>query len=77
MEQAYIDMVNHTISCLAGTPGICAWAVLNEPWYYHDLDVPIGNLTQKEMFIDLIQKLSQTVKNIDERPVTVRFVKRA
>jgi len=75
MKQAFIDMVDHTVGYLAGTPGIWAWALLNEPWYWpHQLDSPYDGINQKENFIDLIQKLSQIVKTRDGRPVTIRFV---
>ncbi len=74
MKQAFVSMVNHTVSYLSGIPNICAWAILNEPWYYHDLDAPRGNLHQKDNFIDLIQQLSRIAKTLDGRPVTVRFV---
>lgn len=74
MKQSFIEMFTHTINYLANTPNICAWAILNEPWYYHHMDVPRGNLTQKENFVDLIQKLSAIVKSLDDRPVTIRFV---
>jgi len=75
MKQAFIDMFNHTVSYLAGTEGIWAWAILNEPWYWpHVLPPPYENVNQKESFIDLIQKLSNIVKTLDGRPVTVRFV---
>lgn len=74
MKQAFIAMVNHTVTYLAGTQGIWAWAILNEPWYWpHQLDPPYQNIDQKENFIDLIQKLSYVVKTIDGRPVTIRF----
>lgn len=75
MKQAFIDMVDHTVTYLAGAPGIWAWAILNEPWYWpHQLDAPYDNINQKENFIDLIQKLSNIVKSKDGRPVTIRFV---
>ena len=74
MKQAFIDMVNHTVSYLVGTKGIWAWAVLNEPWYWpHELPPPYENISQKGNFIDLIQRLSNIVKTLDGRPVTVRF----
>ncbi|XHH09888.1 MAG: hypothetical protein ACFCUE_04470 [Candidatus Bathyarchaeia archaeon] len=78
MRQAYINMVGHTTNYLAGTPGIWAWAVLNEPWYWgrtsneHDFKTSNGQ-TQKSNFLTLIQDLSNTVKANDGRPVTVRF----
>ncbi|MGD6934466.1 MAG: cellulase family glycosylhydrolase [Candidatus Bathyarchaeia archaeon] len=78
MRQAYINMVKHTTAYLAGTPGIWAWAVLNEPWYWgrtsseHDFKTSNGQ-TQKENFIKLFQDLSKTVKAEDRRPVTIRF----
>lgn len=74
MRQAFVDMFNHTVQYLAGTPGIWAWALLNEPWYWpHTLPSPYDNVDQKENFIDLIQKLSEIVKTFDGRPVTIRF----
>jgi hypothetical protein len=68
-------MFNHTVRYLAGTPGIWAWAILNEPWYWpHKLNPPFDSIDQKENFVDLIQKLSNIVKTLDGRPVTIRFV---
>jgi len=78
MKQAFIDMVNRTVRYLAGTPGIWAWAILNEPWYWgrapneHDFITNNGK-TQKENFIDLIQELASIAKTYDGRPVTVKF----
>jgi hypothetical protein len=78
MRQAYINMVKHTTSYLAGTPGIWAWAVLNEPWYWgrvsneHDFVTSNGK-TQRDNFLILFQDLSNTVKSNDGRPVTIRF----
>lgn len=75
MKKAFIDMFNHTVSYLAGTPGIWAWIILSEPWYWpHDLDPPYDGINQKENFLDLIQTLSNIVKNVDGRPATVEFV---
>lgn len=79
MKKAFIEMFSHTVSYLAGTKGIWAWAILNEPWYWgrtineHDFVTENGR-TQKENFILLIQELSSIVKKIDGRSVTVRFV---
>ena len=79
MQQAFVDMFNHTVQYLAGTPGIWAWAILNEPWYWgrtateHDFVTSNGQ-TQKENFISLIQTLSGIVKTYDGRPVTIKFV---
>lgn len=74
MKQAFLDMANHTVAYLSQTPGIWAWAILNEPWYWpHNLDAPYNNIDQKESFIDLIQRLSALVKKLDGRPVTIRF----
>ncbi len=78
MKQAFIDMFNHTVAYLAGTPGIWAWAILNEPWYWgrtaneHDF-VTANGKTQKENFIELIESLSSIVKQYDGRQVTVKF----
>lgn len=71
MKQAYLDMFNHTVQYLSGTPGIWAWAILNEPYYYWDRHI-YGSL--KESFIDLFQKLSNIVKTVDGRPTTIRFI---
>jgi hypothetical protein len=74
MKGAFVDMVNHTVRYLAGTPGIWAWALLNEPWYWpHELDPPFDGINQNEGFIDLIQRLSTVVKESDGRPTTIRF----
>jgi hypothetical protein len=78
MRQAFIEMVTHTVTYLKGTPGIWAWAILNEPWYWgrtpteHDFTTSNGQ-TQKENFITLFQELSNIVKTIDGRPTTIRF----
>jgi hypothetical protein len=77
-RQAFIDMFNHAVNYLAGTPGIWAWAILNEPWYWgrtpseHDF-VTANEKTQKENFIALFQELSNMVKTVDGRPTTIRF----
>lgn len=78
MRQAFIDMFNHTVRYLSGTPGIWAWAILNEPWFWgrtpNESDFITSNgKTQKENFITLIQQLSNIVKTVDGRPVTIRF----
>lgn len=74
MKQAFISMFNYTVRCLAHTPGIWAWAVLNEPWYWpHELPPPYQEVNQKENFIDLIKKLSDIVKTLDGKPITVKF----
>jgi hypothetical protein len=79
MRQGFIDMVNHTVTYLAGTPGIWAWALFNEPWYWgrtateHDFITSNGQ-TQKENFINLIQKLSINVKENNAGLVTVKFI---
>jgi len=77
MRQGFIDMFSHTIGYLAGTPGIWAWGILNEPWYWgtsieHDFITNNGK-TQKENFVTLFQELSNIVKTTDGRPVTIRF----
>lgn len=79
MRQAFIDMVNHTVSYLAGSQGIWAWAILNEPWYWgrtmdeHDFITNSGQ-TQKDNFLTLFQELSNIVKTQDyEKQVTIRF----
>jgi hypothetical protein len=76
VRQAFINMFNHTVRYLAGTPGIWSWAILNEPWYWgsttHDYITKNGK-TQKENFITLIQTLSNIVKIEDGQPVTVKF----
>ncbi|MCW4044520.1 MAG: glycoside hydrolase family 5 protein [Candidatus Bathyarchaeota archaeon] len=75
MREAFVDMFTHTVSYLAGTPGIWAWAILNEPWYWpHELPAPFEDVDQKENFINLFQELSNVVKVLDGRPVTIRFV---
>jgi uncharacterized repeat protein (TIGR02543 family) len=78
MRQAYMAMFNHTVSYLADTPGIWAWAILNEPWYWgrsateHDFITNNGQ-TQKENFLTLFQELSTIIKTEDGRLVTIRF----
>jgi len=74
MRQAFIDMFTHAVQYLAGTEGIWAWALLNEPWYWpHELPSPYENIDQKENFITLFENLSNIVKKLDGRPCTIRF----
>ncbi|MCW4024986.1 MAG: hypothetical protein NWF01_08130 [Candidatus Bathyarchaeota archaeon] len=78
MKQAFIDMINHTVTYLSDAQGIWAWGILNEPWYWgrtpteHDFVTSNGQ-TQKENFLTLFKDLSNTVKMVDERPVTIKF----
>ena len=78
VRAGFIAMFAHTIQYLAGTPGIFAWSILNEPWYWgrtpseHDFVTSNGQ-TQKQNFITLIGNLSSIVKTYDSRPVTVKF----
>jgi hypothetical protein len=75
MEQAFLDATTHAVQFLRGTPGIWAWAVLNEPWYWpHTLPAPHEGIDQKASTIDLIGKLSRMVHDLDGRPVTAKFV---
>ncbi|HID07744.1 MAG TPA: hypothetical protein EYP10_11435, partial [Armatimonadetes bacterium] len=75
LKESFIRAMTHAIERLAGTDGIWAWAILNEPWYFpHKLPAPYQHIDQKEMFIDIIQRLAKVVKRVDGRPVTVRFV---
>ena len=65
---AYVAMVKWTVNQLKGLPNIWAYSVLNEPWYW-----PLGS-SRESAWISLIGQLSQAVKSIDPRPVTVNFV---
>jgi len=65
---AYVAMVRWTVTQLKGLPNIWAYSVLNEPWYWPI--APHG----KSNWIGLIVQLTRTVKEIDSRPVTVRFI---
>jgi hypothetical protein len=79
MEQAFINMFNNTVQYLKGTPGIWAWSILNEPWYWgltanqHDFITSNGQ-TQQQNFVSLIQTLSSIVKANNAGLVTVKFI---
>ncbi len=74
MREAFPNMFTHTVRYLAGTPGIWAWALLNEPWYYpHQLPPPFEGIDQEGNFATLIQNMSSMVRENDGRPVTVKF----
>ena len=64
----YIAMVKWTVTQLKGLPNIWAYSVLNEPWYW-----PLDSW-RKSNWINLTVQLSQTVKAVDPKPVTVRFI---
>jgi len=78
MRRAFIDMFTHTVQYVAETPGIWAWDVLSEPWYWgrtpneHDFVTDNGK-TQEENFITLFQQLSNIVKTLDGRLITISF----
>ncbi len=79
VRAGFIAMFTHTIQYLAGTAGIFAWSVLNEPWYWgrtpseHDFVTSNGQ-TQEQNFVTLIGNLSNIVKTYDTRPTTVKFI---
>ena len=64
----YIAMVKWTVTQLKGLPNIWAYSVLNEPWYW-----PLDSWRELN-WINLMAQLSQAVKAIDPKPVTVRFI---
>ena len=69
LKQAFLDMFTYAVQKLAGTPGIYAWQILNEP------RAPLGSAGgEKEMIIDLMRKQRNVVKALDGRPVTVKFI---
>jgi hypothetical protein len=70
---AFVNMYNHTVTYLAGTPGIWAWAVLNEPYMPSCSNATLKS-ELKENFVELIQRLCTIVKTIDGRPATIRFL---
>ncbi len=75
MQDAFVKAVEHAVAKLAGEEGIWAWAVLNEPWYWpKKLPPPFERVDQRGMAIKLVRRLSEIVKGLDGRPVTVRFV---
>jgi hypothetical protein len=65
---AYVAMVKWTVTQLKGLPNVWVYSVVNEPWYW-----PLDSW-RKTNWINLITQLSSTVKAIDSKPVTVRFV---
>jgi hypothetical protein len=68
IASAYVKMVKWAVGQLKVLPNIWAYSVVNEPWYW-----PLDEW-RKTNWINLIVDLSNTVKAIDNRPVTVRFV---
>jgi len=75
MQDAFVATVSHAIDALKGTPGIWAWALLNEPWYWpKTLEPPHDKIDQRQMAVRLVERLARIVKDKDGRPVTVRFV---
>ncbi len=64
----YVAMVKWTVTQLKGLPNIWAYSLLNEPWYW-----PLESW-RKSNWINLMVQLSQTVKGVDPKPVTVRFI---
>jgi hypothetical protein len=69
MKQAFLDTFTYAVQKLAGTPGIYAWLILNEP------RTPLGpEGGEKEMVIDLMQKQRDVVKALDGRLVAARFI---
>jgi len=79
MKQAFVDMFNYTVQYLVDTPGIYAFALLNEPWYWgrtaseHDFITSNGK-TQKENFIEIIQEMSNMVDQYYGCKKTIRFI---
>ena len=65
---AYISMVKWAVTQLKDVPNIQSYSLLNEPWYW-----PLEDW-RKANWINLAVNLSKTVKMIDSRPVTIRFV---
>jgi aryl-phospho-beta-D-glucosidase BglC (GH1 family) len=65
---AYVAMVKWTVTQLKGLPNVWAYSVVNEPWYW-----PLDNW-RKANWISLIVELAATVKAIESKQVTVRFV---
>jgi hypothetical protein len=65
---AYVAMVKWTVTQLKGLPNVWAYSVVNEPWYW-----PLDSW-RKANWINLIVQLASTVRAIDIKPVTVRFV---
>jgi len=65
---AYVAMVKWTVTQLKDLPNVWAYSVVNEPWYW-----PLDQW-RKSNWINLIAELSDTVRSIAKKPVTVRFV---
>jgi Cellulase (glycosyl hydrolase family 5) len=68
VANGYLAMVTWAVNQLKGVPNIWSYSVVNEPWYW-----PLDNWREVN-FVNLMVELSHTVKLIDGRPVTVRFV---
>jgi len=74
-QEMYIKAVLNAIHNIKTNSNIWAWAILNEPWYWpHELKDPYNHIDQKEMAIQLINNLTTKIKNIDTRPITIRFL---
>jgi len=68
IASAYVAMVSWSVTQLKGLPNIWSYSLLNEPWYW-PLDA-----SKRNSWITLTVSLSNTVRKITGKPVTVRFV---
>jgi hypothetical protein len=68
IASAYVAMVSWSVTQLKGLPNIWSYSLLNEPWYW-PLDA-----SKRNSWITLTVSLSNTVRQITGKPVTVRFV---
>lgn len=68
IASAYVAMVTWAANQLKDLPNVWAYSLLNEPWYW-PLDEVLRN-----SWISLTVSLSNAVRQITGKPVTVRFV---
>jgi len=68
IASAYVAMVTWAVNQLKGVPNVWCYSLLNEPWYW-PLDA-----WRKNSWISLTVSLSNAVRRITSKPVTVRFV---
>jgi len=68
IASAYVATVRWAVTQLKDLPNIWAYSLLNEPWYW-----PLDEW-RKSSWISLTVSLSNTVRQVTGKPVTVRFV---
>ncbi len=69
IRESFLRMYEKMVTALAGTPGIWAFAMLNEPWYYPLTD------SDKQAFIEIVTRQHSIHARLTPSiPVTIRFI---